>query len=167
MQKLIDDLLTYSRVGSNTIPFEPADCNHLLDQTLSNLQVAIAENHAVITRCDLPTIICNAPQMMQLFQNLISNAIKFRGPEAPRIHIAAERRGSEWLFSFRDNGIGIDPQYQDRIFKIFQRLHSRDEYAGTGIGLAICMKIVQLHKGTIWMESESGKGTTFYFTLPV
>jgi light-regulated signal transduction histidine kinase (bacteriophytochrome) len=166
MQKLIDDLLAYSRVGSHTIPLEPVDCNFLLDQAISNLQVAIEESHAVITRGTLPAITCNGPQMVQLFQNLISNAIKFRGRETPRIHIAAERRGEEWLFSFRDNGIGIDPRHHDRIFKIFQRLHSRDEYAGTGIGLALCMKIVELHKGRIWMESELGKGTTVYFTLP-
>jgi len=166
MQKLIDDLLAYSRVGSHHIPFEAVDCNCLLDQAISNLQVAIEESHAVITRSNLPTVTCNGLQMIQLLQNLISNAVKFRGAEAPRIHIAAERRGEEWLFSCRDNGIGIDPQYHDRIFKIFQRLHSRDEFAGTGIGLAICMKIVELHKGRIWMESQLGKGATFYFTLP-
>ncbi len=167
MQKLIDDLLSYSRVGTHHIPFEPVDCNYLLDQAISNLQVAIEENHAAITRGNLPTITCNGSQMVQLFQNLISNAIKFRGADSPRVHIAAERRGEEWLFACRDNGIGIDIQYHDRIFKIFQRLHSRDEYAGTGIGLALCMKIVELHKGRIWMESELGKGATFYFTLPV
>jgi signal transduction histidine kinase len=166
MQKLIDDLLTYSRVGSHHIPFEAVDCNYLLDQAIINLRVAIEESHAVITRGNLPMVPCNGLQMIQLFQNLISNAVKFRGTDPPRIHIAAERRGEEWLFSFRDNGIGIDPQYHDRIFKIFQRLHSRDEYAGTGIGLALCMKIVELHKGRIWMESELGKGTTVYFTLP-
>lgn len=167
MQKLIDDLLSYSRVGTHHIPFEPVDCNYLLDQAISNLQVAIEENHAVITRGNLPTITCNGSQMVQLFQNLISNAIKFRGADSPRVHFAAERRGEEWLFACRDNGIGIDIQYHDRIFKIFQRLHSRDEYAGTGIGLALCMKIVELHKGRIWMESELGKGATFYFTLPL
>jgi signal transduction histidine kinase len=166
MQRLIDDLLAYSRVGSHHIPFEAVDCNCLLDQAISNLQVAIEESHAVITRGNLPTVTCNGLQMIQLFQNLISNAVKFRGAEPPRIHIAAARRGEEWLFSCRDNGIGIDPQYHDRVFKIFQRLHSRDEYAGTGIGLALCMKIVELHKGRIWMESELGKGATFYFTLP-
>jgi signal transduction histidine kinase len=166
MQKLIDDLLTYSRVGAPNIPFEPVDCNRLLNQAITNLRVASEESHAVITSSNLPTVTCNASQMIQLFQNLISNAIKFRGTETPRIHIAAEHRDSEWLFSFRDNGIGIDPQYKDRIFQIFQRLHSRDEYDGTGIGLALCMKIVELHKGKIWMESEVGKGATFYFTLP-
>jgi signal transduction histidine kinase len=166
MQKLIDDLLTYSRVGAPHIPFEPVDCNRLLNQAITNLRVAIEENHALITSSDLPTVTCNGSQMIQLFQNLISNAIKFRGAEIPRIRIAAEYRDGEWLFSFRDNGIGIDPQYKDRIFQIFQRLHSRDEYDGTGIGLALCMKIVELHKGKIWMESEEGKGATFYFTLP-
>jgi light-regulated signal transduction histidine kinase (bacteriophytochrome) len=166
MQKLIDDLLTYSRVGAPHIPFEPVDCNRLLNQAITNLRVAIEENHALITSSDLPTVTCNGSQMIQLFQNLISNAIKFRGVETPRVRIAAEHRDGEWLFSFRDNGIGIDPQYKDRIFQIFQRLHSRDEYDGTGIGLALCMKIVELHKGKIWMESEEGKGATFYFTLP-
>ena len=166
MQKLIDDLLTYSRVGMHNIPFEPADCNRLLDQAITNLRVAIEESQAVITSSNLPTATCNGSQMVQLFQNLLSNAIKFRGAETPRIRIAAEHRDSEWLFSFRDNGIGIDPHYKDRIFQIFQRLHSRDEYEGTGIGLALCMKIVELHKGKIWMESEEGKGATFYFTLP-
>jgi light-regulated signal transduction histidine kinase (bacteriophytochrome) len=104
--------------------------------------------------------------MTQLFQNLISNAIKFHGTEAPRITISAEYKQGEWLFSLQDNGIGIDPRYKEQVFKIFQRLHSRDEYAGTGIGLALCMKIVELHKGKIWLESEPGKGSTFYFTLP-
>jgi PAS domain S-box-containing protein len=166
MQKLIDDLLTYSRVGSQDNPFKPSDCNHLLDQAISNLRVAIEENHAVITRNNLPTINCNSLQMVQLFQNLIGNAIKFHSADIPQIHISAEHKDDEWLFSIQDNGIGIDPQYKDRIFKIFQRLHSRDEYPGTGIGLALCMKIVELHNGKIWMESELGKGATFYFSLP-
>jgi PAS domain S-box-containing protein len=166
MQKLIDDLLAYSRVGARDIPFEPTDCNHLLKQALCNLRVAIEENQAVITSDALPTITCNASQMAQLFQNLISNAIKFRGAETPRIHISAQYKQDEWLFSLQDNGIGIDPRYKEQVFKIFQRLHSRDEYAGTGIGLALCMKIVELHKGKIWLESELGKGSTFYFTLP-
>ena len=166
MQKLIDDLLTYSRVGARDIPLEPTDCNHLLTQALSNLRVAIEENQAIITSGTLPTIPCNASHMTQLFQNLISNAIKFHGTEAPRITISAEYKQGEWLFSLQDNGIGIDPRYKEQVFKIFQRLHSRDEYAGTGIGLALCMKIVELHKGKIWLESEPGKGSTFYFTLP-
>jgi len=105
--------------------------------------------------------------MTQLFQNLISNAIKFRSNQTPRIHIAAERKGDEWLFSIKDNGIGIDPQYKDRILKIFQRLHSSDEYPGTGIGLALCKKIVEYHDGEFWVESDFGKGATFYFTLPI
>lgn len=166
MQKLIDDLLSYSRVGTQNISFEPIDCNYLLEQALTNLRLAIEENHTVITRSNLPTITCNGSHMIQLFQNLISNAIKFRSAETPRIHISAEYREDKWLFSLQDNGIGIDPGYHDRIFKIFQRLHSRDEYAGTGIGLALCLKIVELHNGKIWLESELGKGTTFYFTLP-
>ena len=167
MQKLIDDLLVYSQVGSQKTPFEPTDCNFLLDQVTANLRVAIDEDHAILTRDDLPIVDCNASQMTQLFQNLISNAIKFRGKQPPRIHISAERKGNEWLFSIKDNGIGIDPQYKEKIFKIFQRLHSRDEYPGTGIGLALCKKIVEYHGGTFWVESDIGKGATFYFTLPV
>jgi signal transduction histidine kinase len=167
MQKLIDDLLVYSQVGAQKTPFEPTDCNFLLDQVTANLRVAIDENHAIVTRDDLPIVDSNASQMTQLFQNLISNAIKFRSSHPPRIHIAAERKGDEWLFSIKDNGIGIDPQYKDRIFKIFQRLHSRDEYPGTGIGLALCKKILEYHDGKFWVESDRGKGATFYFTLPV
>ena len=167
MQKLIDDLLVYSQVGAQKFPFEPTDCNSLLDQVTANLSVAIDENHAIIVRDDLPIVDCNSSQMAQLFQNLISNAIKFRSNQTPRIHIAAERKGDEWLFSIKDNGIGIDPQYKDRILKIFQRLHSSDEYPGTGIGLALCKKIVEYHDGTFWVESDCGKGATFYFTLPI
>ncbi len=165
MQRLIDDLLTYSRVGFRADPFEETDCRSVLDQVIANLSVAVAENDAVITYDDLPTITADGPQMMQLFQNLLGNAIKFRSAHAPIIHVSAERNGQDWLFSFRDNGIGIDPQYCDRILLIFQRLHSRDKYPGTGIGLAICKKIVERHGGRIWFEGKPGEGTTFFFTI--
>ncbi|MEM9004555.1 MAG: ATP-binding protein, partial [Cyanobacteria bacterium P01_F01_bin.86] len=121
-----------------------------------------------ITYDAMPALVSDSTQLMQLFQNLIGNAIKFRQPEqTPKIHISVERTEEAWLFGIQDNGIGIDPQFFDRIFVIFQRLHTRDEYAGSGMGLAICKKIVECHRGQIWVESELGQGTTFYFTLPV
>ncbi len=166
MQALINDLLAYSRVGTRGAEFAPTDCNAVVDQVLADLGAAIEDEHAVVTRGDLPTVLGDAGQLSQLFQNLIGNAIKFHGERAPRVAVAAERRDDEWLFTVRDNGIGIEPEYADRIFVIFQRLHSRAEYPGTGIGLAICKKIVERHGGRIWMESTPGEGTTFYFTLP-
>ncbi len=166
MQTLIDDLLTYSRVGLRAGPFEATDCRAVLDQAISNLSAAVAENDAVITYDDLPTVTANGSQLTQLFQNLLGNSIKFRSEKAPRIHVSARRNGHDWLFSVRDNGIGIDPQYGERILLIFQRLHSRDKYPGTGIGLAICKKIVERHGGGIWFEGEPGKGSTFFFNIP-
>jgi light-regulated signal transduction histidine kinase (bacteriophytochrome) len=166
MQALINDLLAYSRVGTRGAEFAPTDCNALVDQVIADLGAAIEDERAVVTRGDLPTLQADPMQLSQLFQNLIGNAIKFHGERAPRVEIGAERRGGEWRFSVQDNGIGIDPEYADRIFVIFQRLHSRAEYPGTGIGLAICKKIVERHGGHIWMESAPGEGTTFYFTLP-
>ncbi|HIE43990.1 MAG TPA: PAS domain-containing sensor histidine kinase, partial [Candidatus Omnitrophica bacterium] len=141
MQRIIDDLLMYSRVGTRGKPFEPTDCKAIPDQVLLNLQVVIQENKVAITHDPLPTVMADPSQMVQLFQNLLGNAIKFRGKEPPRIHISAKRKGNEWVFSVCDNGIGIDPQYAERIFMVFQRLHGKDEYPGTGIGLAICKKI--------------------------
>jgi light-regulated signal transduction histidine kinase (bacteriophytochrome) len=166
MWKLINDLLTYSRVGTRGKQLEPTDCEAVLNQSLSNLKVAMEENGAVVTHDPLPTIMADNPQLVQLFQNLIGNAIKFRGNELPIVHVSASRNGSAWIFSFCDNGIGIAPEYAERIFIIFQRLHGREEYPGTGIGLAICQRIVERHGGRIWIESEVGKGATFYFTLP-
>jgi hypothetical protein len=166
MQKMISDLLTYSRVGTRGKPFEPICCEAVLDQAVTNLQVAIEESGAVVTHDPLPTLMADGTQLVQLFQNLIGNAIKFRSDVPPEIHIGVERTDSEWRFSVRDNGIGIDPQHHDRIFMIFQRLHSREEYPGTGIGLAICKRIVERHGGRIWVESQPGKGATFYFTIP-
>jgi light-regulated signal transduction histidine kinase (bacteriophytochrome) len=173
MQALINDLLAYSRVGTRGRPFEPTDCEAILDQALANLQVAIEESGAVVTHDPLPTVMADGTQLVQLFQNLIGNAVKFRGEQPPRIHISAQKtsevsKTSEvWAFSVRDNGIGIDPEYHERIFMIFQRLHSREEYEGTGIGLAVCRKILERHGGRIWVESQPGKGSTFYFTIPM
>jgi PAS domain S-box-containing protein len=166
MWKLINDLLTYSRVGMRGNELEPTDSETVLHQSLNDLKVAIEETAAVVTHDPLPAVMADSPQLGQLFQNLIGNAIKFRGDEPPRVHISASRNGNGWTFSVCDNGVGIAPEYYERIFIIFQRLHSRQEYAGTGIGLAICKKIVERHGGRIWIESEVNKGATFYFTLP-
>jgi PAS domain S-box-containing protein len=167
MQRLINDLLTFSRVGTRGKPFAPTDCEVLLTQTLDNLKMTIQETGAVITHEPLPPIIADDTQMAQLFQNLIGNALKFRRKSLPHIHLKAEFQGKEWLFSVRDNGIGIPPEFFDRIFIIFQRLHGREDYTGTGIGLAICKRIVERHGGRIWVESQVGEGSTFYFTIPV
>jgi PAS domain S-box-containing protein len=167
MQRLISDLLTYSRVGTRGKEFEPTDCEIVLQRSLKNLQIAIEEKQAVVTHDPLPTIMADNVQLGQLFQNLIGNAIKFQGTEPPHVHMSVSRNGNSWVFSVRDNGIGIAPEYAEKIFIIFQRLHTRDKYPGTGIGLAVCKKIVERHGGQIWVESESGKGATFCFTLPM
>ncbi len=167
MQVLIKDLLAYSQVGTKGKTFKPTICSVALEQAIYNLHTAIEESGAEITYDRLPTVSADTSQLTRLFQNLIGNAIKFRAEERLKIHITAERKGNEWVFSIRDNGIGIDPKFFDRIFVVFQRLHTREEYEGTGIGLAVCKKIVERHGGHIWVESEQGKGTTFYFTMPV
>lgn len=166
MQRLINDLLAYSRVGTQGKPLEPTDCAEIVQQALMNLRVAIDESDARVTTDQLPTLPADATQLVQLFQNLIGNALKFRAEIAPEVHVGVRQVDGNWQFSVRDNGIGIDPQYAERIFMIFQRLHGAGEYAGTGIGLAVCKKIVERHGGQIWMESEPGQGTTFHFTLP-
>jgi light-regulated signal transduction histidine kinase (bacteriophytochrome) len=167
MQTLINDLLTFSRIGTRGNPFAPVDCENILQTAKENLTVAIAESGAVITQDPLPALVADEIQLTQLFQNLFGNAIKFHRPEeAPRIHVSSKRQDGAWRLSVRDNGIGIDPQYFDRIFVIFQRLHGREKYSGTGIGLAICKKIVERHGGRIWVESEPGKGSTFHFVIP-
>lgn len=166
MQKLINDLLDYSRVHSRGTPFEPTDCNAILSRALVHLSDAIEESGAVVAADPLPVVHGDDTQLTQLFKNLISNAIRFCGAAPPRVHISAVRKEEAWVFSVRDNGIGIDPKYADRIFIIFKRLHGRRKYPGTGIGLAICKKIVERHRGRIWVESELGKGSTFYFTVP-
>jgi len=165
MRTLINDLLAYSRIGTRAKAFELTDCNTVLSRVLTNLQVAIAEGRASVTFDPLPVVLADSTQLTQLFQNLISNALKFQGEQPAAVHVKAEPQDGLWLFSVQDNGIGIEPQYAERIFVIFQRLHSRTEYAGTGVGLAICKKIVERHGGHIWVESE-GKGSTFYFTIP-
>jgi PAS domain S-box-containing protein len=166
MQTLIDDLLSYSRVGTRGKAFETRDCNAILGQVLANLEAAIAEAGAVVTHDRLPVVKADAAQLTHLFQNLVSNAIKFRSKQPPRIHVAVRREDAHWVFSVQDNGIGIQPEYFERIFVIFQRLHTRTEYPGTGIGLAICKKIVERHGGRIFVESVPGQGSTFSFTIP-
>lgn len=166
MQTLITDLLNYSRVGTRGKPLQPTNCEAVLERTLAALQLAISESGAIVTHDSLPTLAGDESQLGQLFQNLLANAIKFRGQGLPVIHVSAERSDHCWKLSVRDNGIGIAPEYADRIFMIFQRLHSTREYPGTGIGLAISKKIVERHGGRIWAESQPGNGATFFFTIP-
>ncbi len=166
MQQLINDLLAYSRVGTRGKTPAPTDLTEVLKDAEANLHQAIGESGAVITHDPLPVVSGDQVQLIQLFQNLLANSIKFRSGEAPRIHVSAQAREEGWLLSVQDNGIGIAPEHQERIFAIFQRLHGRGEYAGTGIGLALCKKIVERHGGHIWMESAPGRGTTFYFNIP-
>ena len=166
MQRLIQDLLALSRVGSRHLEFLPTDCEALLDQALTALKATIEETDALVTHDPLPTVKADALQLIQLFQNLIGNALKYRAEDRPYVHISGDREGDTWVFSVRDNGIGIDPKYAERVFEVFERLHGEAEYPGTGIGLAICKKIVERHDGRIWVESEPGKGATFFFTIP-
>jgi signal transduction histidine kinase len=166
MQSLIDDLLAYSRVGTRGKPFEQIDLSKVLLQSESNLKISIEENNAEVQSTSLPTIWGDGTQMIQLFQNLISNALKFHGEATPKIRVSAEDQNGCHHIIVSDNGIGIDPQYTERIFLIFQRLHTREEYPGTGIGLAICKRIVERHGGQIWVESNLGKGAAFHFTIP-
>lgn len=167
MQNLINDLLVFSRVGTKGKELRSVDFEVVLHHVLANLQHAIQESDARVTHDPLPTLMADSTQMVQLLQNLIGNAIKFRDANrAPIIHIGIKQQDKEWLFSVQDNGIGFDPRYRDRIFLIFQRLHNKTKYQGTGIGLSICKKIVERHGGKIWVESEAGHSTTFYFTLP-
>ncbi len=172
MEKLINDLLAYSRVGKKSVSAS-MDCEKIFSEVLANLKTSIEESRAVVTHDPLPALKADAVEWRQLFQNLLSNAIKFHGKEPPRIHISVQKQPEpgeqgemEWMFSVEDHGIGFAPEYVERIFIIFQRLHTREEYPGTGIGLAICKKIVERHGGRIWAESTVGKGSTFHFTIP-
>ena len=166
LRHLLADLLAYTRAGGEGQEVAAVDGNALLARVLVDLQLAIAESGATITQDPLPTVWGDATRLGRVMQNLIGNALKFRGPTPPQVHVSAQREGKQWRFSVRDNGIGIDPAQAGRLFQVFRRLHTRKEYPGTGIGLAICKKIVEQHGGQIWVESELGKGATFFFTLP-
>jgi light-regulated signal transduction histidine kinase (bacteriophytochrome) len=165
MQQMLADLLAYTKAGGQDLVCAPVDCQALLGRVIDDLHVAIAESGATITHDSLPTVSGDATQLSQLFQNLIGNALKFRGTTPLRVHVSAQPEDSHWRFVVRDNGIGIDPSQAERIFRVFQRLHTRKEYQGTGIGLAICQKIVTRHGGRIWVESAPGQGATFCFTI--
>lgn len=167
MKALINDLLDYSRVGTRGKEVAPTNCEEILGYALANLQGSLEECGATVTHDPLPQVMADATQLGQLFQNLIGNAVKFRGDNTPTVHVGVSQGDAEWVFSVEDNGIGIDADHIGRIFEIFQRLHSRAEYPGTGIGLAICKKIVERHGGRIWVESQPNAGSTFYFTIPI
>jgi PAS domain S-box-containing protein len=167
MRDMINDLLAYSRVNTRGETFKPTDLEKVLKEALRNCETAIHESGAMVTSDHLPTVIAAPSQTVQLFQNLLSNAIKFRSEEAPRIHVGVGPREKEWLFSVSDNGIGFEQKYADHVFGLFQRLHAKEKYPGTGIGLALCKNIVERHGGHIWVESIPQKGTTFHFTFPM
>jgi light-regulated signal transduction histidine kinase (bacteriophytochrome) len=167
MKQLINDLLAYSRVGRQEFHAQPVNANEVLDRVRLNLEPLIKERGATVTNDPLPTVLAEDIQLSQVLQNLIGNAIKFQGENLPRVHLSARREGESWVFSVADNGIGFDGSFSERIFQIFQRLHRGGEYPGTGIGLAICKKIVERFGGRIWVHSEVGKGSTFYFTIPI
>ncbi len=166
MQALINDLLQYSRIESHGTSFEPVPSATALEWALSNLEAAIKESGATVEASHLPTVNADPTQLGQLFQNLIGNGIKFREERPPEVRVEARHNGREWVFSVSDNGIGIEPQYRERVFEIFQRLHTQEHYDGTGIGLAICRRIVERHGGRIWVESAPGLGSSFHFTIP-
>jgi light-regulated signal transduction histidine kinase (bacteriophytochrome) len=167
MQGLIQDLLAYSRAGTNGKVFCEVSAEDALQQALTNLRITIEQSGAVVSHDSLPAIKTDETQLTQVFQNLVGNAIKYRSAEAPRVHVSATNNGgNEWIFSLRDNGLGIAPQYFEKIFVLFQRLHGRNEFEGTGIGLAICKKVLERLGGRIWVESQPEKGSTFYFALP-
>jgi len=170
MQQLIQDLLAYSRVATKGKDLLETSSEEAFQQALRNLRGAIGDSGALVTHDPLPTVLADEGQLVQLFQNLVSNAIKYQNPGVPRVHVSATRKrdnvgGARWLFTVKDNGIGIESQYFDRIFGMFQRLHKREEFEGTGIGLAICKKIVERHGGSISVESQMGHGSTFQFGL--
>ena len=166
MKQLLGSLLAYLQVSSRDQTLTPVRCAELLDRVLDGLKITLQESGAVVTHDPLPTVRADAAQLTQILQNLIENAIKFRGDRPPEIHLSAERQDSGWIFAVRDKGIGLEARYAGRIFDLFERLHARGEYEGTGMGLAICKKIAENHGGRIWVESEPGKGSTFFFTIP-
>ena len=166
MQELVNDLLTYSRIGRKTGKFEYVNTEDILKQITFDSRLLIEENNAHINYDNLPLVWADYTQMVQVFQNLISNSIKYNEQENPTINISAEKKVNDWVFKVEDNGIGIDPKHRVHVFKIFQRLHGRDEYDGTGIGLAIVKRIVEQHGGMIWYESKPGEGSIFYFSIP-
>jgi light-regulated signal transduction histidine kinase (bacteriophytochrome) len=167
MKSLIQDLLKFSQAGTAVASFRPVSAGLLLEQALSNLEVAIEESRAQISSDPLPIVVADSNLLVQVFQNLIGNAIKFHGDRPPSIHVSATEQDSSWVFAIRDNGIGIDQQHGPRIFQIFERLHGADQYPGTGVGLAIAQKVVERHGGSIWFESQVGSETTFYFSIPI
>lgn len=166
MQQLIADLLAYSRAGSKALDLRSTDCGTVVVGSLRNLKTAIDESAACVTWDPLPICMADPLQLSQVFQNLLGNAIKFRGELPPQIHISAEDHGADWLFSVADNGIGIEPRHAESVFQVFQRLHGKEKYPGTGIGLALVKTVVERHGGKIWVESEVGVGSSFRFTLP-
>jgi light-regulated signal transduction histidine kinase (bacteriophytochrome) len=166
MRQLIDDLLEYSRLDTKIREFAPVSMNEVMETTIKMLNLPIQENKADIFVGPLPTIIADGSQMMQVMQNLVANAIKFHGHDRPMVHVTATQGARDWTISVKDNGIGLDLEYSDKIFQMFQRLHNREEYPGNGVGLAIAKKIIERHGGRIWVESEEGKGATFLFTIP-
>lgn len=165
MYLLLDDLLAYSRIGKQEKNYSLVKLDRIMQETLDDLSLTIEEKQATIDYADLPAIIANPREIRQLFQNLISNSLKFIKDRTPEIQVTAQQQANEWLIAVKDNGIGIESQYSEKIFQMFQRLHSNSEYEGTGIGLAICQKVVNSHGGRIWVESDFGRGTIFYFTL--
>ena len=166
MQRLIQDLLAYSRAGTNGKALREISSESALKEAIGSLRATIEETGAVVTHDSLPDIVTDDTQLAQVFQNLVGNAIKYHGAQVPRVHVSATKKESQWIFSVRDNGLGIDPQYFDRIFVLFQRLHGPTEFKGTGIGLAICKKMLEGLGGRIWVESQAEKGSTFFFALP-
>jgi light-regulated signal transduction histidine kinase (bacteriophytochrome) len=166
MRQLVNDLLDYSRVETKKQEFVPVDMNKVVEVVIGDLHVPINETKAKVIADRLPTVLADETQMKQVLLNLISNAIKFRSSEPLKVKVSSLKHGNEFVFAVRDNGIGIDPKYYDNLFKMFQRLHTKDEYPGTGIGLAISKKVVERHGGRIWVESEEGEGSTFFFSLP-
>lgn len=167
MREMIDALLKYSRVETRGDPFEPVDLESVVDSVLADYQVRIEETDADVTTTDLPAVLGDADQLRQVFGNLLSNALEYSGDGPPSIRVFAERDGGHWVVAVEDDGVGIEPEHQDRVFEVFQRLHTQEEHGGTGIGLALAQRIVERHEGELWVESEPGEGSTFYCSLPV